>query len=63
MSLWIVLILEPSKAKDLPISDVTRRGARHKAFLEEKGVDEELKGLLLPGQRYPTPLLVIYFVV
>ena len=36
-------MLEPTKAKDFPISDVTRRDSKHKAFLEEKGLDEALK--------------------
>lgn len=37
------LMLEPTKSKDFPISDSTRRDAKHKAFLEEKGLDEALK--------------------
>lgn len=37
------LMLEPTKSKDFPISDATRRDAKHKAFLEEKGLDEALK--------------------
>lgn len=37
------LILEPEKAKDFPIADVTRRDSTYKKFLEDNNLDFALK--------------------